>query len=60
MTAGTRCRARNSNAETGWQPQMPFEEGLQSTVDWYRENRDWVNRVKSGEYQDFYTANYTR
>ena len=46
--------------ETGWHAQMPFEEGLQSTVDWYRENRDWVNRVKTGEYQEFYTANYTR
>ena len=46
--------------ETGWRPQMPFEQGLQSTVDWYRENRDWVNRVKTGEYQKFYAANYTR
>jgi dTDP-glucose 4,6-dehydratase len=46
--------------ETGWHPQVPFETGLQSTVDWYRENREWVNRVKTGEYQDYYTANYTR
>jgi dTDP-glucose 4,6-dehydratase len=46
--------------ETGWSAQVPFEEGLQSTVDWYRRNRDWVARVKSGEYQDFYKLNYTR
>ncbi|HYP08738.1 MAG TPA: dTDP-glucose 4,6-dehydratase [Bryobacteraceae bacterium] len=46
--------------ETGWSPRMPFEEGMQSTVDWYRQNREWVNRVKTGEYQDYYTANYTR
>ncbi len=46
--------------ETGWTAQVPFEEGLQSTVDWYRRNRDWVARVKSGEYQDFYKLNYTR
>lgn len=46
--------------ETGWRAQMPFEEGLQATVDWYRRNRDWVARVKSGEYQDFYKLNYTR
>jgi dTDP-glucose 4,6-dehydratase len=46
--------------ETGWAPQVPFEEGLQSTVDWYRNNREWVNRVKTGEYQEFYAANYTR
>jgi dTDP-glucose 4,6-dehydratase len=46
--------------ETGWAPQVPFEEGLQFTVDWYRKNREWVNRVKTGEYQDFYAANYSR
>jgi dTDP-glucose 4,6-dehydratase len=46
--------------ETGWAPQVPFEEGLQFTVDWYRNNREWVNRVKTGEYQEFYAANYSR
>jgi len=46
--------------ETGWHPEVPFEEGLQSTVDWYRQNRDWITRVKSGEYQDYYKLNYSR
>jgi dTDP-glucose 4,6-dehydratase len=46
--------------ETGWTPHVPFEEGLQFTVDWYRNNREWVNRVKTGEYQEFYAANYSR
>jgi dTDP-glucose 4,6-dehydratase len=46
--------------ETGWSAQVPFEDGLPSTIDWYRRNRDWVARVKSGEYQDFYKLNYTR
>ena len=46
--------------ETGWRPEMPFEQGLASTVDWYRQNREWVNRVKSGEYQAYYAANYNR
>jgi dTDP-glucose 4,6-dehydratase len=46
--------------ETGWKPEMPFEEGLPATVEWYRRHREWVNRVKSGEYQDFYKLNYTR
>jgi dTDP-glucose 4,6-dehydratase len=44
--------------ETGWEPMMPFEEGLQSTIDWYRENPSWIARVKSGEYQHFYESNY--
>jgi dTDP-glucose 4,6-dehydratase len=44
--------------ETGWAPQMPFEEGIRKTVDWYRSNPDWIRRVKSGEYRDYYSANY--
>jgi len=46
--------------ETGWAPQMPFEQGLAETIEWYRQNTEWINRVKSGEYQSFYAANYTR
>jgi dTDP-glucose 4,6-dehydratase len=44
--------------ETGWAPLMNFEEGLQKTVDWYRTHQDWVRRVKSGEYQNYYSQNY--
>jgi dTDP-glucose 4,6-dehydratase len=44
--------------ETGWAPRMPFEEGLAATVDWYRKNSAWVQRVKSGEYQNYYEQNY--
>lgn len=46
--------------ETGWAPQVSFDEGLASTIDWYRRNTAWVSRVKSGEYQDYYRLNYTR
>ena len=46
--------------ETGWKPEVPFEQGLPATVDWYTRNREWVNRVKSGEYQEYYKLNYTR
>jgi dTDP-glucose 4,6-dehydratase len=44
--------------ETGWEAQMPFEKGLQETIDWYRANGDWTARVKSGEYQSYYEKNY--
>jgi dTDP-glucose 4,6-dehydratase len=47
-------------AETGWAPQKRFEEGLAATIEWYQQNSGWVNRVKSGEYQRFYEANYAR
>jgi dTDP-glucose 4,6-dehydratase len=44
--------------ETGWQPVMTFDQGLLVTIDWYRANKDWVGRVKSGEYRHFYELNY--
>jgi dTDP-glucose 4,6-dehydratase len=44
--------------ETGWQPQVGFEEGLAHTVNWYRQNAPWVARVKSGEYRVYYERNY--
>ena len=45
-------------AETGFQPAMGFEVGLQATVDWYRQNTAWVDRVRSGAYREFYQDNY--
>lgn len=42
----------------GWQPQHGFEEALQETLSWYRENRAWWKRIKSGEYAEYYRRNY--
>ena len=44
--------------ETGWKAEMPFEQGLQSTIDWYRANPAWIANVKSGEYLNYYARNY--
>jgi dTDP-glucose 4,6-dehydratase len=38
--------------ELGWSPKIPFEEGLRSTVEWYRGNQRWVDRARSGEYRE--------
>jgi dTDP-glucose 4,6-dehydratase len=37
---------------------MDFERGLAATIDWYRNNQDWIRNVKSGEYQSYYARNY--
>ena len=37
--------------ELGWQPEYDFQSGLQATVQWYLDNRQWTERVSSGEYQ---------
>jgi dTDP-glucose 4,6-dehydratase len=44
--------------QTGWEPQMDFDGGLSATIDWYQTNQNWVRRVKSGEYRQFYELNY--
>ena len=45
--------------ETGWEPAMSFNRGLEATVDWYRHNTQWTRHVKSGEYRRFYELNYS-
>jgi dTDP-glucose 4,6-dehydratase len=44
--------------ELGWEPKIGFEEGMRRTVEWYRDNREWWQRVKSGEYQQYYDKYY--
>lgn len=44
--------------ETGWKPRVDFEDGLAETIRWYREHREWVARVRSGEYQKYYEQQY--
>ena len=43
----------------GWSPQHSFGEGgLPATVDWYRDNRDWWEPIKSGSYRAYYDEQY--
>jgi dTDP-glucose 4,6-dehydratase len=44
--------------ELGWSRQYDFEEGLRETIKWYVKNRSWWNKVKSGEYKEFYNKWY--
>ena len=44
--------------DLGWTPQMDFERGLRLTIDWYRANTEWVQRIKSGAYLEYYEQNY--
>ena len=44
----------------GWEPQVRFAEGLERTVNWYRENEWWWAPIRSGAYRDYYERHYGR
>jgi dTDP-glucose 4,6-dehydratase len=44
----------------GWEPRVPFEEGLRRTVEWYRDNEWWWGPIRSGEYREYYERRYGR
>jgi len=44
--------------ELGWTPSLTFEEGLSETIDWYLANPEWIERVQSGAYREYYTQQY--
>lgn len=44
----------------GWEARVHFAEGLQQTVDWYRENTWWWEPIRSGDYREYYERQYGR
>jgi len=44
--------------ELGWEPSLQFEEGIEKTIKWYLENKDWMNNITSGNYQEYYKKMY--
>ena len=44
----------------GWEPQVTFTDGIERTVDWYREHEDWWQPIRSGEYRQYYERHYGR
>ncbi|MGR3318295.1 MAG: dTDP-glucose 4,6-dehydratase [Candidatus Anammoxibacter sp.] len=44
--------------ELGWAPEETVESGIRKTVQWYCDNHDWVNRIKTGEYKTWIKKHY--
>ena len=44
--------------ELGWEPTTKFEDGIKKTIEWYKNNKQWWERIISGEYQNYYEKMY--
>ena len=44
--------------ELGWEPQVNLEDGLRMTKEWYDANQDWIDEIKSGDYEKYYNKQY--
>ncbi len=51
--------AKKIMTELHWQPSVTFEQGIQKTIDWYLENKKWLDNVVSGDYQKYYDDMYS-
>lgn len=50
--------ASKLGGELGWKPGASLEKALDSTIDWYVSNKNWWQKVKSGEYLQYYQKHY--
>lgn len=44
--------------ELGWAPVYTFEQGIKETINWYLDNVEWVERITTGDYLNYYTKMY--
>lgn len=44
--------------ELGWSPETTFEVGIKKTIDWYLNNKAWMENVTSGQYKEYYKKMY--
>ena len=51
--------ASKIHKELGWQPSVTFEQGLEKTVDWFLQHKEWLSNVTSGEYRAYYKKMYS-
>lgn len=45
-------------SELEWRPRETWESGLRKTIDWYRDNAVWLERVRNGAYREYYARQY--
>lgn len=48
-----------AETELGWKPATTWADGLVATIDWYKQNRQWVDNIRSGAYREYYKLMYS-
>ena len=46
------------HSELGWLPETMFKDGIKKTIQWYLDNQDWWETIRSGEYMNYYEKMY--
>ena len=41
-----------------WAPSVTFEQGIEKTIDWYIENKQWLDNIVTGQYEKYYDQMY--
>jgi dTDP-glucose 4,6-dehydratase len=52
--------SEKARADLGWEAQVRFADGLERTVNWYRDNTAWWEPIRSGDYRAYYERQYGR
>ncbi|MGH4050591.1 MAG: dTDP-glucose 4,6-dehydratase [Clostridium sp.] len=46
--------------ELGWYPETTFEVGIKKTIKWNLDNKEWMDNITSGDYQNYYNNMYNK
>ena len=52
--------ASKIKSNIGWEPSVNFKQGVNLTIDWYLNNKHWLNNITSGEYRNYYKKQYLK
>jgi dTDP-glucose 4,6-dehydratase len=44
--------------DLGWKPEISLKDGIKKTVDWYKKNKAWWQKIKSTEFKEYYKSQY--